>query len=323
MLPISYGLFWVFANEIFDSHSELILIMLFGLAVISLFITTIYTWSEILKAEVQHHNDKIKKNLRESPNNGKKEISFGVLPKQLFNTYNEITSSDFRLSFNTPIGKARSRYIETDKSNNSKKSERANSTLYIEHQFKYKFIHNNAYVHIKWNEKEGDRNTLWYLLIWPFLLRIVLLVVKANDKMLFYELGNFIETFGIHKNIAYISLTLLSWIIPYILISKIVNYDSITLENHEFERMFDVDTNDPIAARQLCNPYHMLKIQEWYKKHNLNNYVELYFDIGNERMIFKFDFLRRDQNINIECIENYISLSSELIQNISNTRNCT
>ena len=84
-----------------------------------------------------------------------------------------------------------------------------------------------------------------------------------------------------------------------------------------FEKLFDVDSNDPILARQICNPLFFEKIQQRVQDHELKECI-LYIDFTHKRVIQKFDYKTQNNMpyLSEEFIRKQILLSVDLLQTL-------
>lgn len=77
-----------------------------------------------------------------------------------------------------------------------------------------------------------------------------------------------IEPYDIDGAIIFMVLAFFAGYITYLVQRKRAYRHAVVLEKRAFEKQFDVDSNDPIIARQICNPSFMEKIGSWVHEHN-------------------------------------------------------
>lgn len=134
-----------------------------------------------------------------------------------------------------------------------------------------------------------------------------------------------IEPYDIDGAIILMVLAFFAGYINYLVQRKRAYRHAVVLEKRTFEKEFDVDSNDPIIARQICNPSFMEKIGSWLQKHDATRSTEIYIDFSKNRILYKFDYLKSDylkteraiQPITSETdLHHHIQLSREFIQEL-------
>lgn len=236
------------------------------------------------------------------------------IPSKLISYYDTIEKSWLRLQQSTPLWQARTWYIRTTSKTNGKRSEirTTNDSLFIEHSFgNQENTHTtDAYVIISPDRRDNLMAKLWAILIWPFFL--LYLFGENLDS-----LSKLFTRFNINSYIAIWFIMVVAWYIWYIINNKINMQRAITLENRAFEQEFDVDSNDPIIARQICNPVMITDIASRLKNNHLSKYVSIYFDLSTNRIIYKFDFLKHEiWEIHEEYVKECINMTATIIQKI-------
>ncbi len=254
-----------------------------------------------------------------NPETGQVWLNFDLIPQELYLPYTEIKDSWFRLFESTPNAKARTRYVNSVIRDNKDKEEEATHALFIEHQFPNKQFYIDAFVHIRPDIRENGRSSFISALSWPWIVLYILF--KSDD--LFQYLANRISSYGINTYLCIGIILCFSGYISYLIHKKAITHNIVKLESRWFEKTFDVDSNDKIIARQVCNPVLVADLQDRLIKNNLNKCSEIYIDFRLNRLIYKFDYSIFDTSwlLSEEYVKSCVTLTNEMIDRISIIRN--
>lgn len=247
-------------------------------------------------------------------------LSFDNLPKEMYEYYTEIKASWFRLFETTPYSKVSSRYVHSITRGNKNREVEATHALYIEHQFVDKDLYLDAYVQIKPDNRDNIRTNIMYFLVWPWIIARILF----DDDLDVYEFAvETVQWYGIDSITFFVMLFFFSGYISYLIRSRIANHNAVRIESRDFEKWFDVNSNDPIVARQICDPIFIADLDSWLIQNNLKKYSEIYFDFRLNRLLYKFDYsiVDKSEELNQEYVKDCISMTSKMIEKISILRN--
>lgn len=253
-----------------------------------------------------------------NPETGQSGLSFDLIPQDLYEPYTKIKNSWFRLFESTTNAQVRTWYVNSISRDNKDREEEATHALYIEHQFPDKKLNIDAFVHIKPDIRENNRSSFIASLSWPWIILYILFKSKNSEKLF-----SNIESQGIQPWIFLIVILLFSAYISYLIHKKMTSHNAVKLENRGFEKTFDVNSNDNIVARQVCNPILISELQDRLIKNNLNTYSEIYIDFKLNRLIYKFDYNIVDNSwlLSDDYVKICIALTNEMIDRISIIRN--
>ena len=119
----------------------------------------------------------------------------------------------------------------------------------------------SKFVIIKNDFRDNTITKIAYSLIAPAFMLIFTVKGEDDDTNIYQDhIFPTIEKRGINEHLLIWWLALITGGISYAIINRYKGRQAINLENRQFEKHFDVDSNDPIIARQVCNSYVMEQI---------------------------------------------------------------
>lgn len=241
-------------------------------------------------------------------------LTVDYIPTQLIGAYDRVVASSTRLCEKTEIWEARTRYLRTTLTTRNRRSsstKTTNNALFIEHTIGWKKTDGvDAFVIISPDRRDNVMSKIWSYIAWPLLL-IYIFSEHLDD------ISKLFEDIHINPYIAGLIIMVFASYIWWYITNKIKGQHAVKLENRAFELEFDVDSNDPIIARQICNPLLVADLSTWLKNNHLATYVTIYFDLKTNRIIYKFDFLKHDiDSMNDIYAKECINLTTILIQKV-------
>jgi hypothetical protein len=85
------------------------------------------------------------------------------------------------------------------------------------------------------------------------------------------------EISNISPGILFIIINLISFFICYFLFSAFLRRNKVNLENIEFEKKFDVYSDDQVESRAILTPSFMYRILDFVNKISKKRVYELFF----------------------------------------------
>lgn len=280
----------------------------------------IILWVNNNKRNLELSKEEDRMNSLVDESTGRTALSLDLIPNEMLESYTSIKRSWFRLFENTSLSSVRTQYIHTINTDHRGRQEDTNDCLFIEHQFPQKDLYLDVYVQVKPDSRDNIWTNILYFLFGP---GIIAWVLFDDDLEAFTFLAEIVSSYGINVIVFFIFLFFFSGYISYLIKTSLGNRNAVRLESHEFEKWFDVNSNDPIIARQICDPTFIADLDSWLTKNNLKKYSEIYFDFRLNRLIYKFDFMLVDKTSELseEYVKNCIALTTQMIEKISILRN--
>lgn len=240
-------------------------------------------------------------------------LTIDHIPTQLISAYDRVVESSTRIHEKSALWEVRTRYLRTTLTTKHRRwssTKTTNNALFIEHIIGNKKQAVDAFVIISPDRRDNIMSQIWAYFAWPLMLLYIF--SESLD-----DISKIFEHMNINPYIAWIFILIISWYIWWYITNKIKGKHAVKLENRSFEQDFDVDSNDPIIARQICNPLLITDLSTWLKNNHMDKYVTIYFDFNTNRIIYKFDFLKHDiDSMNEIYAKECINLTTTLIQKI-------
>ncbi len=247
-------------------------------------------------------------------------ISISSLPNTLYREYNDIvflyslptqTKWDFtvnNLYFQTFFQK-RDSTIATNK------------MLLLEYSRKSKQTQEN-YIHLHQDKRQSTSNSVtWYVSGLVLLVTIVVLLLYIWIRLwqwafLIQYIVILLKHYSLSPFVVFILLSIIFMLTARFIQKRFDHKNAISLESHEFEKKFDVESSDPILARQIFNPSMINNFFDFQHKHWLLWRTELYIDFRKNKLSFKFDYFKNEKSISEPVIKQYIELIYSMIHEI-------
>lgn len=280
-------------------------------------ILTIY----IAKLYYKKTTEPRKKNDIVDPKTGIQWLRFDNIPREFINhDFDKIHEISYRLFDQNAIWTIRTIYIHTLDKGLKNSYHTSNKCLIIEHSFPTIEQRIESYIHIKGDWRDWPLIHIRYFLVWPLTLFFLLFVLPSKGDILaaYTSWNEYLSSYNLNTGVFFICLFFFTGYISYLIKKYYAYRHAIIIENRLFEKWFDVDSNDPIIARQICNPGFIEKIDIWLQKHNLKTCIELYIDFKQNRILCKFDYMntRVQPNLSESYVQQQIQLSWQYIEDL-------
>ncbi len=242
-------------------------------------------------------------------------LQYNNIPSKLLTRFDEIKEIWYRSNFTTPYWSAKTLYIKTiTKHKNSTST--SNNALFIEHQFSDTTKSTDAFVSIWPDKRDSIANKIISFLAWPLVMLWILWAI--DDNIWLQKFTTYFSSIWINSNILLLFAILFSSYLWSLVVKKIRSRNAVKLENRAFERIHDVDSNDPIIARQVCNPVFIADINTWLNANNISECTSVYFDFNQNRILYKLDYKITPplEKFGDEYVKKYVALTTQMIEKI-------
>lgn len=290
----------------------------------------------LINFEVSKRNKKIKSRMEligtidslYDPETEQEWLSFKLLPKLLFKSYDKIIESGFRLYVNTSFSKIRTWYVRSVLTSKWEEVKNVTNALYIEHKFSTDH-YINAHILITPDTGKWKLRHISFP-IFTIIIIIIALYSQSSDAIHNLWIRNAVfntqSIFQHNKIVPIVFLLLLLLFLAYmeaVRYKKLISLHEVKVEDKDFEESLNIISDDKVIARQICNPEFIVKYKEWLIKNDLEKNCIIYFDFRGNRLIYKFDYNIIDNSwlLTEEYVKNCIALTNEMIDKISIIRN--
>lgn len=185
----------------------------------------------------------------------------------------------------------------TRRSKNGNSRYTSNKAIYLTYSRQTQFPSIESYLHIIPDKTDSLKARVIKYSAWPLLLfwwAIYILEDKAYDLFHFVS-----EKFGVNEPILIGVIVFLSSYIWSIIRNKLHQKNKIRLEDKQIEQLIDLKSNDPIFARQICNPAFIETLHSSLKSEELFKRTEIYIDCKEQKIVIKLDYLKKKEILSL------------------------
>lgn len=206
-------------------------------------------------------------------------------------------------------------YTTSTSSGKNKSTYDSNKALFLVYTRTEQFPFLQSYLYITADNNESLKSQILKYTIGPLTTFWALLYIL--EEWFFESLAAVSQYISVHQWVIMWMITLLSSFIGSLIRKKINSKHTVTLENKQIEKLVDVKSNDPIFARQICNPQFVETLHNTLEKEKLWWWTEVYIDTKQQKVFVKIDYLQK--GFSFWPVNQFISLPK--LSNFTNWNN--
>lgn len=246
----------------------------------------ITTWNSIEK-DIIHRSD-----TREEYQEIKKEVS-KIIPERLYEPYDTIITNNIGTEKIIDEFNFHSEFIHTKTTINwkNRRTYDSNKALYLIYTRTEQFPFMQSYLHITADSNDSIKAQILKWTIGPLVTFWWLLYII--EDWFFEVLEMLSNAISVNQRVIICMITTMSSFIGALVRKWFHNKNTVILENKQIEKLIDVKSNDPIFARQICNPQFIETLHSTLEKEKLWWWTEVYIDTKQQKVFIKIDYLQK------------------------------